>query len=195
MPALNWKNRYYYSNTSHSRNPNPRPRPTQTPPLSPTAGPELAQWADERRNLRSLLRVATGSASGSWSFRKRTFSSGKDHYKKLSERLSDFPTTPLFGKCLGAEACAHLPFDRIREQKERVPIPPSTSNRASGQEVSGIMENVAKTQLRKEVTSESARPFGSPNSFLIRRLQINPASGVRPGVWDMEARVGMGSAH
>lgn len=139
-PALNWKNRYY-SNTSHSRNPNPRPRPPQTPPLSPTAGPELAQWADERRNLRSLLRAATGSASGSWSFRKRNFSSGRDNYRKLSERLSDSPTTPLFGKSLGAEASARLLFDIIREQKERVPVPPSTSNRASGGEGNGIMEN------------------------------------------------------
>ena len=76
-----------------------------------------------------------------------------------------------------------------------MPIPPSTSNRASGEEISGIMENGSKDQLRKEVTSERARPFGSPNSFLIRRLQVNPASGVRPRVCDMEARVGLGSAH
>lgn len=67
MPALNWKTGITTQTPPHSRNPNPRPRPTQTLPLSPTAGPELAQWADERRNLRSLLRVATGSARPSGS--------------------------------------------------------------------------------------------------------------------------------
>lgn len=72
--------------------------------------------------------------------------------------LSGSATTPPFGKSLGMDAIARLPLDIIRAQKERAPLLPSTSSRASEGEGSGTREAATETQLPKEVMSESAPP-------------------------------------